>query len=416
MARVRKKEENPSYSDTSISLFYMFFATSPHVLFLSYLFMTISASYDTPPFYCYPVWWAPVDVAGKNKTTLTYHDDMFINRTIYSDNPSNMTFAHSFDIPQFNKLGNNDSRYFTYNIVSIYRCYVNYFGQLLTSDMQQLPGNVYWERRNLLEFPVLKQHYTHIVALGYGECDKILGHTMIDICQPLVFMLIYLPKYYTQNAYFVCEGVKGVMPEFWSLFGIPNDRIVHVPLNRYVTCDICTTICYPLQFLNSYGIHTKRLKDFFFEKYNLAKIKPERYIFSNRNNRTSRHIANLNEIVNAAKSNFPEINWEVISDIYGISEMAPVFASMKMFYTPTGSNAFKMYFMQDYSILVIPTAQCGDPWLGCLCSNCNVFHIQWKGFPSGQHDYRHHNISVTRSMEMIGRALKILETRRIDLY
>ena len=109
---------------------------------------------------------------------------------------------------------------------------------------------------------------------------------------------------------------------------------------------------------------------------NLSAISPTRYCFSNR--KKTRYIANLNSIINATRVKFPNITWEYSPDNYSVLvNMAKEFASYRLIYMPTGSNAIKTCFMHNYTVMVTACASQLDLSILLYAASTSVFLLQY---------------------------------------
>ncbi|EAY05786.1 hypothetical protein TVAG_138550 [Trichomonas vaginalis G3] len=265
------------------------------------------------------------------------------------------------------------------NLIQIYNCYVNHVGTVVTRD-----NSYFWrkidseDRLDLGNFSVIG-HYPHIFAIGYGEVNTNFGHCLEDLATPLLYFISYVPKELTKNAYFIYNGFPPVFDIILELFNIPQNRVIRFENKSFVSCDICSTITNPVPFINFFGIHGKRLHEYFLDKFELRKIKPKRYIFTNRPEDKPRCIHNLEEIMDLTKLMIPKIKWEYQEDIYNLAEASKVWASVKFWFCPVGSNVFKCYLMHPLTVIVVASCYCADAPTSAAIISGDIFCLMYNG-------------------------------------
>ena len=172
----------------------------------------------------------------------------------------------------------------------------------------------------------------------------------------------------------------------------------------------------PSNYLNCYADLSMQMKNMFFEKFNLSSISPTRYCFTNRKFNTSRHIANMNSVIDSAKIHFPNITWEIIPDnSKDLEKMAKEFASVLLIFMPTGSNSIKTCFMHNYTVMVTVCSPGLDLSILLYCASTSVFLLQYT--ENFQHfDLDPITISVTRAIKNIERGLYCVKHKRWPPY
>ena len=162
--------------------------------------------------------------------------------------------------------------------------------------------------------------------------------------------------------------------------------------------------------MDCYSDLALELKNLLYDKMNLSAISPTRYCFSNR--KKTRYIANLNSIINATRVKFPNITWEYSPDNYSVLvNMAKEFASYRLIYMPTGSNAIKTCFMHNYTVMITPCSATLDISIATKSASSLVFILQFRA--NMTHRKRTPNfISVSDSVKNIERGLYCLEHRK----
>ena len=134
----------------------------------------------------------------------------------------------------------------------------------------------------------------------------------------------------------------------------------------------------------------------------MNEIIPNKYFVTNRGPKQRRYIANMNEIFEAIREQYPERNFSMLNDIYNFTEASYVWSSAKLIFGPTGSNLFKHYAMANKSVLVIIGSSLGvDYALASGAGSHDVFTIFGikKSIP---HFRPHYNIfDITPAMRLI---------------
>ena len=265
------------------------------------------------------------------------------------------------------------------------------------------------EARRYIQGPV-KYSIDEAIAVGSGQMYTNWGHTIQDFFHP--FLL--LPEDVRNRSIILASFVESGI-EILKLMGYKESQILKMKPGEWAYVSIAHFFV-PHSLLDCYADLAMQLKNMFFDKFNLWSISPTRYCFSNRQFNTSRYIANMNDIIESAKTHFPDIPWEIFADDYqDLTKMAKQFASVLFIYMPTGSNAIKTCFMHNYTVMVTVCAERLDLSILLNAASTSVFLLQYPAkFPHFSLDPI--NASVPKAIKNIERGLYCVKHKRWPPY
>ena len=190
--------------------------------------------------------------------------------------------------------------------------------------------------------------YDEVICIGNLYTYNNWGHTFQDFLQPLLLFPISILKKSK-----ILQTFLPSIKEIISFFGISSEQIIPISENECIYCNIIHTIT-PKAFLDFYADLGLKLKNIFFEKFQLKSLTAKLYCFSNRPVTAYRHITNFDDIFNVVQNSFSNISFIKINDSFPtIKENAVLFAQIKFLFSATGSNLIKTYFMQNELLLVL---------------------------------------------------------------
>jgi hypothetical protein len=155
------------------------------------------------------------------------------------------------------------------------------------------------------------------------------------------------------------------------------------------------------------------LKNMIRTKLNLDNIVATDYCFSNRCKKCTRHIQNLDEIINATRIAHPNIHFKTINDfVVSFKDVTKTWAKIKFLFAPTGSNIAKGYFMQDNSVIVSVITKMGDFSILSVNAMNKVFILQYYALNLEHWKDGGGNISVSDSLRCIDAGFYCLEHKK----
>lgn len=174
------------------------------------------------------------------------------------------------------------------------------------------------------------------------------GHFILDYLTPLMLV----PESDKHYFYLVLPKIEKFAKEFLHALGFTPSKIIVIKGNQWVFANRLLVAHHPRPHLIHFGppvkLLSKKLKNF----YNLDKIPATKYVLMNREG--SRKIKNFDELVDAVKAKYNDIDWDVCVDkSESIEKVSKIWASIKMICTGPGSNCYKGVFMKEKSIAVL---------------------------------------------------------------
>jgi hypothetical protein len=162
--------------------------------------------------------------------------------------------------------------------------------------------------------------------------------------------LFGFPRALVNQSFFVvtAPGSTKILYEGLSCVGMRN-RLAVLRKNEYLyaeniyTYDVGGFDRQPPVCFMRFRAHLKK-------KLGLDEIPAFRYAFINRPVRKARRIHNLNEVVEWARQEIPDINWETPTCGSSMNITGRLFNSLRFFFTPHGAALMNVVYMQPRSV------------------------------------------------------------------
>ena len=201
---------------------------------------------------------------------------------------------------------------------------------------------------------VRKYACKEFVLMGSSIRDEVFGHMFHDFFLPMML----IPEEVRENAYVFCPPKKDVILEGLRFLGFPDHHIIFRGGNDWIHADLYHTVLEPLPFLCYYGACCRMMHERIMDQYKLHDVKNDKFVFCNRDANRYRHIANMDEIINATKINYPSYDWTTMPDKFPtLKETAENWVKIKFIFIPTGSNCVKCLALKPGSIMIVATAR-----------------------------------------------------------
>lgn len=257
-------------------------------------------------------------------------------------------------------------------------------------------------------------HYREVIVTGYLWATYNFGHSFEDFFTPLFL----IPEEIRRRSHIIVFSMPFLYNTLLDLLGFLPDRRIYLPKNKgeYISADILHCFANRTFYISQWGPNTYRFKRFLHEKFELDKITPSEYCFTNRPKGKRRHIHNLDEVINSAKAKFPTIDWKFIPDNHtNLIECARDFKKIKFLFSPVGSNICKCIFLADNTVVICVTANFPENSLAGFCLSCKLFELQYDSI-SAHHLGYGSPINVNDALFYIEKCLKVLETGNWNVY
>jgi hypothetical protein len=246
-----------------------------------------------------------------------------------------------------------------------------------------------------------------IVLAHHGGLDN-FGHMFQDILQSL-----FLIPDEIKNRSSILVNLMPIGIEVIDLMGFRKSQQVRLNRGEWIHAARVHTILNPSPFLNVYGDTVLKLRNLIRGKLELDKIEATEYFFSNRCNTCPRYIQNLDEIINATKKEYPNIQFKMIDEyLHSIYDAAKNWARAKFIFGPTGSNFAKSYFMKENSVIVSIVTKMGDFSILCLNGMNRIFILQCMTEGFGHWDKEGGVVNVSKTMKAIRAGFYCVENRK----
>lgn len=243
------------------------------------------------------------------------------------------------------------------------------------------------------------KQYEHAICLGHQHSSD-FGHWFLEVLPAYAIM----PKEILSKSVVVVPFIRKHVIDGFKFIGVSEDQIVegdNIPVfaHHYYTMDYI--FCGDL---NVYLI--TNLRQHFYRKFGLGKTPPTEFLTFNRPN-MSRCIKNYDEVRNALKKEWPNIDWK--DGIYHktLAEQAVYFDRVKFLFAVHGSVLSNIIFMQDNTAIVDLQMEqwlLSFLWLTAYTGKYMVVgrdpRISWRGLAPNQ-------IDVSYVIELVGKALKL---------
>ena len=195
-----------------------------------------------------------------------------------------------------------------------------------------------------------------IIVIGTFYSQNSYGHMITDFFTTLMLV----PQEIQQRAKILAPNLRDGH-DILTAFGFREDQFVHLKYRTWIFANIVYTVVENSPASYFYANLTQALHNRLMQAYNLEDVQPTNYFYCNRQYRARRYIHNMKEIIEETSKLYPEIHFINLTDMLpSVRETATKWASAKLIYLPSGSNALKEVFMKPYSVLVMPTSLHGD--------------------------------------------------------
>ena len=210
--------------------------------------------------------------------------------------------------------------------------------------------------------------YDNIIVI-YSVHGSTFGHLLHDILP----ILIKLPQDLYNRSYISLNNMPETLFQITDVLGYPREKFV---LNRDNYLFARNLYVYKT-FEPINGLHVSGcplLQKVLRKKFDLEKIEPTRYVISNRDG--NRMIRNFKEVSEEILTKIPNIPWEIVVIPYHcIAEYAKILATVKVWFTPCGSNACNAFFMKSGTGICLSMSQNIDMANFAICYSCNQWAI-----------------------------------------
>lgn len=125
---------------------------------------------------------------------------------------------------------------------------------------------------------------------------------------------------------------------------------------------------------------------------------PKYHYLMNRGAHVHRRIKNFDDVVEATKQRFPDIEWTILQDFTPtVKQTAQKWAEIKLLFTITGSNLVKAFFMTPKTVIVDMQLNFNDFTMQSVAI-CSYVHIVVFSLPKYNH---HHTQAAIAPVEMV---------------
>ncbi|EAY16908.1 hypothetical protein TVAG_150590 [Trichomonas vaginalis G3] len=268
---------------------------------------------------------------------------------------------------------------------------------------------VYFGRNKLMNGPV-SGHYQDLICLGWEQSKANFGHTIFDFLSPLML----IPEDIRKTTPIVMNGIYKFVNEVFDLMEIPNNNRVVIKENTWVHVDRCYTFLKPMVCLSVAGRATIDLSKLLREKFDLDKIEPTRFYYSNREKLKPRYITNMEDLVESIKINFPNIPFTILRDNYRtLRETALKWAKAKLVVAPIGSNCLKLIFMKKETVVIAAqTYEREEIYCPLLPSALSIFFLQYSALDCSQFFNTGGPINISLTIKMIEIGLRCVNDKK----
>ena len=302
-------------------------------------------------------------------------DEIHVINTIFFQN------TYSNDFEKYMYFDSNDAQFimnyhkrkiskYQGNLLFLWDIFVGFDTSLSFENKKYL--QIERDARKYVPGPIVS-YVDKIIVIGSPHMEHNWGHTMQDFFHPFLLLPTEITKTYKSLIDFCNVG-----QEILLLMGYQKDQFVKLKYGEWLHSSIVCTIT-PSPYLSYYADLGLRVKNIFFEKFNLSLIQPFRYCFSNRKPNTWRHIQNFEEIFNITKQTFSDYQWEIFIDgnFTSLESKSKFYATILLLFGPTGSNLVQTYFMQNKSVIVSVVSKTFDTSVMVNAACMNVFMLQF---------------------------------------
>ena len=243
--------------------------------------------------------------------------------------------------------------------------------------------------------------YFNVIYL-YSIWGEVFGHFFHDSLP----MLLLMPDDIVNKSLILLQYYPDAAFVYTDLLSYPRDKFIYYP-NTYIFAKNLYMIT-PIEDRNGlqivgFPLLRKKLR----KKLEVNSIKPEKYALSNRDG--FRHLHNFNEVVEAIKTTFPNISWEVLTIPYdNITQCSKLIASFKIWFSPCGSNINNAVYMQKNTGICLVMANWVDLPNYAVAYMCDLWAIGFNNeFP--HHDYWGGKCSISLAIKALEKLLIVIE-------
>ena len=310
-----------------------------------------------------------------NNTIISYHS---VDCSLPRPNITYIKFYHHLNDLEYlkgynpnleNQLNELSYKIGHYHYIVLHNLYVSFANTFVTTNFEFIDN----EPNPALKFIRSKVNgtligsYKEVISLGHNSVI-IFSHWFYDVLAPLQLFPDEITK---QCKIIVYPDSNNVHVETLLALNFLPEQLILINQNEYIYAEKIYTAINPLPHDSHYGLTMYKLSQKFRSFFNLTKIIPTKYCFSNRSGR--RQITNFNEIVEAARNKFTDYNISVVEDSKNISSIVKIWSKAKFMFMGTGSNFIKHLFMKEGSVLCIALANLQDNCIALSAASHNVF-------------------------------------------
>ena len=214
---------------------------------------------------------------------------------------------------------------------------------------------------------------------------------------------MFLPIY-SIEFYVIYSDQKSYVYDGFRAVGLREDQLILLQENEWFRADKLYAFVDGRPFITFSGISFSRLRDKLANYYGTNDIVPTDYGLTNRQP-GRRHIYNFDELIQAYRTNFPEIEWKVTPDIIPtMNETAHIFAKHRLFFVIYGSGALRAIFMHKGTIVCLGATECFDYSDPKVIVGSEHFLYIW---PSGLHQWEQgKNVNIDVAVNVMRECLK----------
>lgn len=251
-------------------------------------------------------------------------------------------------------------------------------------------------------------HCHELIVLVYDGMSC-FAHVVMDLFGPLLM----LPEDVLMNASILCCGLKGLINDYLDLLEIPQWKRITMGSEEYLAVDKIYTITDPQIYLDFFGISVMRVRKFLEKKYNLTNVEAKDYCLSNRNYRKARYIINMDELFEAVKNHYSDIQWRFLNDTLcpNLSTSAKAYSSVKFMYAPLGSNTMKSIFMKENTVFIMGYTVT-DTALSRYFAASHIFMLEYKAMNSSHWEGPGGIVEIPLALKIIGIGLDVFKNKK----
>jgi hypothetical protein len=163
----------------------------------------------------------------------------------------------------------------------------------------------------------------------------------------ILAFLLEIPSEIRNRSHFVTGPIQHFAEETLDYLGMAN-RTVILGRKDYIFADFAYS-WEPFPCAEQNPVILVRYRKFLTDNFGLDKEAPTKHFFLNRE--LNRKIGNFNELISAAKQEFPKEPWELIRPFTSVITAAKEFNKARFFMTPHGSACINAIYMQPRTVL-----------------------------------------------------------------